>query len=72
MSQQLIFPSSLIKLEHDPEEVFRGLSARLIGERRKTPRRKTQDQKEEKQTDSALRRFGRDLTELAAKESCRL
>ncbi len=33
---------------------------------------KTQDKKEEKKKDSALRRFGRDLTELAAKGLCRL
>jgi ATP-dependent Clp protease ATP-binding subunit ClpC len=58
--------SAVTKLGHDPEDVLRGLSARLIGERHKTPRRKTQDKKEEKKKDSALRRFGRDLTELAA------
>jgi ATP-dependent Clp protease ATP-binding subunit ClpC len=62
-----VVSSAVTKLGHDPEEVLRGLSARLIGERPKTPRRKTQDQKEEKQKDSALRRFGRDLRELAAK-----
>jgi ATP-dependent Clp protease ATP-binding subunit ClpA len=49
---------------------LRGLSRRLIEGfevRPKTPRRKTREQKEEKQKDSALRRFGRDLSELAAK-----
>ena len=58
--------SAVVKLGHDPDEVLRGLSARLIegfGARQKTPRRKTQDKKDEKK-DSALRRFGRDLTEL--------
>jgi ATP-dependent Clp protease ATP-binding subunit ClpC len=62
-----VISSAVTKLGHDPDEVLRGLSARLIGERQKTPRRKTQDKKEEKEKDSALRRFGRDLTELAAK-----
>ncbi|MDP3848907.1 MAG: ATP-dependent Clp protease ATP-binding subunit [Luteolibacter sp.] len=64
-----VISSAVTKLGKDPEYVLRGLSARLIegfGERQKTPRRKTQDKKEEKK-DSALRRFGRDLTELAAK-----
>jgi ATP-dependent Clp protease ATP-binding subunit ClpC len=42
-------------------ELFAG-----FGERQKTPRRKMQDEKEKKK-DSALRRFGRDLTELAGK-----
>ena len=62
-----IVSSAVVKLGQDPEEVMRGLSGRLIGERQKTPRRKTQDKKEEKKKDSALRRFGRDLTELSAK-----
>ena len=62
-----IVSSAVVKLGQDPEDVLRGLSARLIGERQKTPRRKTQNKKEEKQQDSVLRRFGRDLTELAAK-----
>jgi hypothetical protein len=61
-----VISSAITKLGHDPEEVLRGLSARLIGESPKTPRRKTQDKKVEKKKDSALRRFGRDLTELAA------
>ena len=61
-----VISSAVTKLGHDPEEVLRGLSARLI-ERQKTPRRKTQNKKEEKQQDFVLRRFGRDLTELAAK-----
>ena len=61
-----VVSSAVTKLGHDPDVVLRGLSARLIGERQKTPRRKTQDKKEEKKKDSALRRFGRDLTELAA------
>ena len=60
-----VVSSAVTKLGHDPEEVLRGLSARLI-ERQKTPRQKTEDKKEKKK-DSALRRFGRDLTELAAK-----
>ena len=65
-----VVSSAVVKLGQDPEEVLRGLSRLLIEGfevRPKTPRRKTQDQKEEKQKDSALRRFGRDLTELAAK-----
>lgn len=64
-----VVSSAVTKLGHDPEDVLRGLGARLIegfGERQKTPRRKTQDKKEEQKKDSALRRFGRDLTELAA------
>jgi len=61
-----VVSSAVTKLGLDPEVVLRGLSGRLIGERHKTPRHKTQDKKEKKQ-DSALRRFGRDLTELAAK-----
>ena len=64
-----VVSSAVVKLGQDPEDVLRGLSARLIegfGARQKTPRRKTQDKKEEKKKDSALRRFGRDLTELAA------
>ncbi len=60
-----VVSSAVTRLGHDPDEVLRGLSARLIGERLKTPRHKTQDEKEKKM-DSALRRFGRDLTELAA------
>ena len=62
-----VVSSAVTKLGHDPEDVLGGLSARLI-ERQKTPRRKTQDEKEEKKKkDSTLRRFGRDLTALAAK-----
>jgi ATP-dependent Clp protease ATP-binding subunit ClpA len=61
-----VISSAVTKLGHDSDEVLRGLSARLIG-RQKTPRRKTLDKKEEKKKDSALRRFGRDLTEMAAK-----
>ena len=60
-----VVSSAVTMLGHDSFEVLRGLSARLI-ERQKTPRRKTQDKQEEKKKDSALRRFGRDLTELAA------
>ncbi len=62
-----VISSAVTKLGHDPEDVLRGLSARLMEERQKTPRQKTEDKKEEKKKDSALRRFGRDLTELAAK-----
>lgn len=65
-----VVEEALTKLGHDPSEIMRGLfraiADRRPGERQKTPRRKTQDKKEEKQKDSALRRFGRDLTELAA------
>ena len=64
-----VVSSAVTKLGHDSDEVLRGLSARLIEGfevRQKTPRRKTQDKKEEKKKDSALQRFGRDLTELAA------
>jgi ATP-dependent Clp protease ATP-binding subunit ClpC len=64
-----VVSSAVVKLGQDPEEVLRGLSRLLIegfGERQKAPRRKAQDQNEEKKKDSALRRFGRDLTELAA------
>ncbi len=54
----LLVSSAVTKLGHDSDEVLRGSSNRLIGERPKTPRRKTQDQKEEKKKDSALRRGG--------------
>ena len=65
--------SAVTKLGHDPYEVLRG----LIGERRKTPRRKTQEKRkkdvravaedeEVPKKKSALERFGRDLTALAA------
>lgn len=57
--------SAISKLGHDLDEVLRVLSGHFI-ERQKTPRRKTQDKKEEKKEDSALQRFGRDLTELTA------
>ncbi len=62
-----VVSTAVTKLGHDPDEVLRGLSARLIGERQKTPRPKTQDEKMREKKDSALLRFGRDLTELAAK-----
>ena len=39
-----VISSAVTKLGHDPEEVLRGLSARLI-ERQKTPRHKTQNKK---------------------------
>jgi ATP-dependent Clp protease ATP-binding subunit ClpC len=63
-----VISSAVTKLGHEPDGVLRGLSGRLIGERQKTPRQKTEDKKkrEKKAPDSALRRFGRDLTELAA------
>ncbi len=65
--------SAVTKLGHDPDEVLRG----LIGERQKTPRRKTQEKRkkdaravaedeEMPKKKSALERFGRDLTALAA------
>lgn len=40
--RELMVSSAITKLGHDPEEVLRGLGARLVA-RRKTPRRKTQD-----------------------------
>ena len=63
-----VVAAAVAKLGLDSYEVLRGLSRRLV-ERHKTPRRKTQDKKEEKkkETVSALERFGRNLTELAAK-----
>jgi ATP-dependent Clp protease ATP-binding subunit ClpA len=56
---------SVTKLGHDSFEVLRGLSSRLI-ESQKTPRQKTEDKRKKKAPVSALQRFGRDLTELAA------
>ena len=62
-----VVAAAVAKLGFDAEVVLRDLSRRLV-ERHKTPRRKTQAKKEEKkETDSALERFGRNLTELAAK-----
>jgi ATP-dependent Clp protease ATP-binding subunit ClpA len=61
-----VVSSAVTKLGHDSEEVLRRLSARLMEERQKTPRQKTEDKKKEEKKDSALKRFGRDLTELAA------
>jgi ATP-dependent Clp protease ATP-binding subunit ClpC len=58
--------SAVTKLGYDPVEILRGLSARLFGKRQKTPRRRTQNKEEGKKKDSALLRFGRDLTKLAA------
>jgi ATP-dependent Clp protease ATP-binding subunit ClpC len=65
--------SAVTKLGHDPYEVLRG----LIGVRQKTPRRKTQEKRKKDvrpvaedeeipKKKSALERFGRDLTALAA------
>jgi ATP-dependent Clp protease ATP-binding subunit ClpC len=58
------------RLGYDPSEVMRGLFRRVAearpGEKPKSPRHKMQDEKVKEQK-SALRRFGRDLTELAAK-----
>jgi len=59
-----VVSAAVTKLGHHSYEVLRGLSGRLIGERQKTPRQKTED-KRKKMT--ALERFGRDLTELAAR-----
>ncbi len=61
-----VVSSAVTKLGHDPEVVLRGLSGRLIGERQKTPRQKTEDNKKKREI-SALERFGRNLTDLAAK-----
>jgi ATP-dependent Clp protease ATP-binding subunit ClpC len=63
--RELMVSSAITKLGHDPEEVLRGLGARLV-ERQKTPRRKTGDKIKKEERESALLRFGRDLTELAA------
>jgi ATP-dependent Clp protease ATP-binding subunit ClpC len=61
---------AMTRLGYDPSEVMRGLLRRVAearpGERPETPRPMAQDKKEEKKMESALRRFGRDLTELAA------
>jgi ATP-dependent Clp protease ATP-binding subunit ClpC len=61
---------AMTRLGYDPSEVMRGLFRRVgdarPGERPETPRPMAQDKKEEKKKESALRRFGRDLTELAA------
>lgn len=64
-----VVSSAVTKLGHNAEEVLRALSAHLaegFGERQKNPEGQNQDKKGEKKKDSALRRFGRDLTELAA------
>jgi ATP-dependent Clp protease ATP-binding subunit ClpC len=59
---------AMTKLGHEPVEVMRGLFRWLADRRRqKTPRQKTEDKrKNEKKKETALMRFGRDLTELAA------
>lgn len=65
--------SAVTKLGHDPYDVLQG----LIGERQKTPRRKIQEKRKKDvravaedevmpKKKSALERFGRDLTALAA------
>jgi ATP-dependent Clp protease ATP-binding subunit ClpA len=46
-----VVSSAVTKLGHDPEVVLRGLSGRLIGERQKTPRQKTEDKREEESID---------------------
>ncbi len=60
---------AMTRLGYDPSEVMRGLFRWVAearpGERQKTPRHKMPDKKVKEQ-DSALQRFGRDLTELAA------
>ena len=70
-----VVSSAVTKLGHDSFEVLRGLSARLIEgfevdrpqeeERPAAVEKKEKKDKKDKK-DSALRRFGRDLTELAA------
>ena len=58
----------LTKLGLDAYQVLRGVAERLsdgFEGRQKTPRQKTEDKK--KKRASALERFGRNLTELAAK-----
>ena len=60
--------SAVTKLGHDAYQVLRGVAERLsdgFEGRQKTPRQKTEDKK--KKGASALERFGRNLTELAAK-----
>ena len=68
-----VVSAAVTGLGHDPEEVLSGLSARLM-EGFKVDREEDEGgpvavEKKEKHAkkDSALRRFGRDLTELAAK-----
>ena len=68
-----VVSSAVTKLGLDPEVVLRGLSGRLIEgfevDRQQEDERPVAAEKKEKKAkkDSALRRFGRDLTELAAK-----
>ncbi len=68
-----IVSSAVVKLGHDQEEVLRGLSRRLIEgfevDRAQEEEGPVAVEREEKKAtkDSALWRFGRDLTELAAK-----
>jgi len=63
-----VVSASVTKLGMDPDEVLRTVSSRLMEGfegRQKTPRQKTEDKKKRVKKDSALERFGRDLTELA-------
>ena len=65
--------SAVVKLGHDPDEVLPSVSGRLIKgfevDRPEEEKRPVAVEKKEKKAkkDSAWRRFGRDLTELAAK-----
>ena len=62
--------SAVAKLGHDADEMLRGLSARLIEgyemDRPENEGRLVAGEKKKPRQDSALRRFGRDLTDLAA------
>ena len=65
-----VVSSAVTKLGHDPDVVLRGLSARLIEgfgvDRPEEEERPVAVEKKKPRQDSALRRFGRDLTDLAA------
>ena len=61
-----VVAAAVAKLGLDAEEVLRELSRRLEV-RQKTPRQKTEDKRKKLGPVSALERFGRNLTELAAK-----
>ena len=57
--------TALVKLGHDAAEVMRALSARPGKAARKKPEQMREDGKPGGKKESALQRFGRDLTELA-------
>ena len=66
-----VLSSAVTKLGHDPDEMLRGLSARLIEgfevDRPEEEEHPVAVEKKKPKQVSALRRFGRDLTKLATK-----